>query len=171
VHEVVPDKSFTAGPTADGAAPGANTAVLQSILLQQQHSAPPNSVSMLHVHVNNQFQVMKVWQQQQFVTIVDNARQFGGKIQGGFARQDPVQASNWRRDVAQQGNAQHGTLDNHPDDGHAELCPNLHTLNDLWDEHKFGFGGRKPASQFTSQERGGHGVNKKKQRCCCRKDA
>jgi len=165
--EVAPRTSFSLGPTAVGAAPGAKTAVLQSILLQQQCAA--QSVSMLYVHVNNQFQVMKVWQQHQFATMIDNIRQFGGTVQGGFAWQDPVQASNRRRAITQQGNAHHGTPANRPDDGHAELCPNLHTLHDLWDEYKFGIGGRKPASQFTSQECGEHGVNKKKQRCYRRK--
>ena len=82
-----------------GAAPGANTAVLQSILLQQQRMA--QSVGALHVHVDSQFQVMKVWQQQRFATMVDNIRRFGGSIQGGFAWQDPTQAGNWRRAVAQ----------------------------------------------------------------------
>ena len=148
--------------TATGTAPGANTAVLQSILLQQQRTA--QSVSALHMHVDSQFQVMKVWQQQRFATMCDNIRRFGGTIQGGFARQDPVQAGNRRRAVAQNRNAP-----NRPDDGNAELCPNLHTLQDLWDEYKFGIGGRKPASQFTSQERGGYGVNKKKQRYSRRK--
>ena len=91
------------------------------------------------------------------------------QFRGGVARQDPAQADNRRWAVAQQGNAPLGPPANHPDDGHAELCPDLHTLHDLWDEHKFGVGGHKPASQFTGQEHGGHGVNKKKQRCCCRK--
>jgi len=78
--------------TAAGAAPGANTAVLQSSLSQQQRCA--QSVSILHVHVDNQFQVMKAWQQQWFATMIDKIRRFGGAIQGGVARQDPVQASN-----------------------------------------------------------------------------
>ena len=170
VDEVNTGTSLNAGgvgATAAGTAPGANTAVLQSILLQQQRCA--QSVSALHVHVDSQFQVMKAWQQQRFATMIDNIRRFGGTIQGGFARQDPVQASNRRRAVAQQGNAPLGPPANRPDDGHAELCPNLHTLHDLWDEYKFGIGGRKPASQFTSQECGEHGVNKKKQRCYRRK--
>ena len=84
----------------------------------------------------------------------------------GFARQDPVQAGNRRWAVAQQGNAPLGPPAVRPDDGHTKLCPDLHTLHDLWDECKFGIGGRKAASQFIGQEHGGHGVNEKMQRCC-----
>jgi len=81
-----------AAAAAAGTAPGADTAVRQSILLQQQPCV--QSVSALHVHVDSPFQVMKAWQQQRFATMIDNIRQFGGPVQGGFARQDPGQASN-----------------------------------------------------------------------------
>ena len=81
-----------AAAAAAGTAPGADTAVRQSILLQQQPCV--QSVSALHVHVDSPFQVMKAWQQQRFVTMIDNIRQFGGSVQGGFARQDPGQAGN-----------------------------------------------------------------------------
>jgi len=70
------------GATAAGTAPGANTAVLQSILLQQQRCA--QSVSAPHVHVDSQFQVMKALQQQQFATMIDSIRRFGGAIKGGL---------------------------------------------------------------------------------------
>jgi len=85
VDEVNMGTSLNAGgvaATAAGTAPGANTAVLQSILLQQQRCA--QSVSALHMHVDSQFQVMKVWQQQRFATMIDNIRRFGGTIQGGL---------------------------------------------------------------------------------------
>jgi len=51
----------------------------------------------------------------------------------------------------------------------AELFPNLHTPQDLWEEWKFDVGGCKPASCFNSQERGGCGSKGKKQRCSTRK--
>jgi len=140
-----------------------NHAVLQSILLAQQRCQ--QSLSLLQGQVDNGFSAFKVWQQQRFVTLNDNVRRFGGTIQGGFARQDPVQASNRRRAVAQQENRPPNT----PDDRNAELCPNLHTLQDLWEEWKFGIGGRKPASRFNSQERGGYGSKGKKQRYSRRK--
>lgn len=142
-----------------------NHAVLQSILLAQQRCQ--QSLSLLQVQVDNGFSAFKVWQQQRFVTLNDNVRRFGGTIQGGFARQDPVQASHRRRHQAQTA-ANNENAPNTPDDQNAELCPNLHTLEDLWEEYKFGIGGRKPASQFTQQERGGYGSNKKKQRYCRR---
>ena len=140
-----------------------NHAVLQSILLAQQRCQ--QSLSLLQVQVDNGFSAFKVWQQHRFVTLNDNVRRFGGTVQGGFARQDPVQASHRRRHQGQT----EAAPPNAPDDSNAELCPNLHTLEDLWEEWKFGVGTRKAASQFTPQERGGYGVNKKKQRYSRRK--
>jgi len=122
------------GPTAGGAPMGVygatNQAVLQSILLAQQRCQ--QSLSFLQVQVDNDFSAFKVWQQQWFVTLNDNVRRFGGtaSIQGGVGRQDPVQVSNRRRLVGQQENR----LPNAPDDHNAKLCPNLHTLQDLWEE-------------------------------------
>jgi len=136
-----------------------NHAVLQSILLAQQRCQ--QSLSLIQGQIDNGFSAFKVWQQQRFVTLNDNVRRFGGAVQGGFALQDPVQASNGRRVVAQQENRP----PNAPDDRNAKLCPNLHTLQDLWEEWKFGVGGHKPASRFDSQERGGHGSKGKKQQC------
>jgi len=134
-----------------------NQAVLQSILLAQQRCQ--QSLSLPQAQVDNGFLAFKVWQQQRFVTLNDKVRHFGGAIQGGFARQDPLQASNRRRAIAQQENHPPNT----PDDRNDELCPNLHTPQDLWEEWKFGIGGRKPASWFASQEHGGHGSKGKKQ--------
>jgi len=105
------------------------------------------------------FLSFKVWQQQLFVTLNDNVHRFGGTIQGGFARQDPAQGGNRRRAVAQQENRPPNT----PDARNAKLCPNLHTLQDLWEEWEFGVGGHKPASRFDSQERSGQGSKGKKQ--------
>jgi len=95
------------------------------------------------------------------VTLNDNVRRFGDTVQWGFAQQDPVQASNRRRALAQQENRP----PNAPDDRNAELCPNLHTLQDPWEEWKFGVGGCNSASRFTGLERSGHGMKGKKQRC------
>ena len=69
-----------------------------------------------------------------------------------------------RQQVAQAENLQPGARD-----GAAELTPNLHTLEDLWNEWKFGLGGRKAAQQFTPTERGGHGHRGKKMKYCRRK--
>jgi len=51
-------------------------------------------------------------------------------------------------------------------DGAAELTPNLHTLEDLWNEWKFGLGGGKAAQHFAARERGGHGHRGKKMKHC-----
>ena len=50
----------------------------------------------------------------------------------------------------------------------AELAPNLHTLEEIWTEWKFGIGGRKPAQLFLRRERGGHGSRSKKMKFCRR---
>jgi hypothetical protein len=36
----------------------------------------------------------------------------------------------------------------------ARLSPNPRNLHTLWQEYEFGFGGRKPAKDFTAEERG-----------------
>jgi hypothetical protein len=36
----------------------------------------------------------------------------------------------------------------------ARLSPNPRNLHTLWQENEFGFGGRKPAKDFTTEERG-----------------
>ena len=160
------DEVTGALPTVGGAATavatavntGSHHAVLSSILLQQQRCA--QSVSLLHMHVDNQFQAMKTFLQRQNTTLNGNIRRFGGTIQGGFARQDPVQAGDRRVAAAQLGNPPNDPQE----DGTAELVPNIRNLAELWDEWKFGIGGRKPAQFFTQQERGGYGNNGKKQR-------
>jgi len=106
-----------AGAVATAVNTGSHHAVLSSILLQQQRCA--QSVSLLHMHVDNQFQAMKTFLQRQNTTLNGNIRRFGGTIQGGFARQDPLQASNRRTAAAQlQATPQH-----QPEDGTTELCP------------------------------------------------
>jgi len=143
--------------------------VLQSVLLNQQCS---NSVqAVLQVQMDNGFASVKQHIDRRFVTLNDNVRHFGGAIQGGFARQDPAQAGN--RQAArgelpppQPPNLPVGVVHRDPT---AELAPtNLHTLEELWTEWKFGTGGRKPAQLFSRAERGGHGSKAKKIKFCCR---
>lgn len=139
---------------------GGSHQLLQGILLQVGQTR--QAVSLLHMHVDNQFQAMKTWQQRQNVLINSNIRRFGGTIQGAFARQDPQQAANRRDAAAQQ---QQPALE----DGTAELSACPRTLMDLWHEWKFGLGNRKPAEQFTARERGGNGDKRKKQKYYRRK--
>jgi len=130
-----------------GAAPavGAAThgAVLQSILLNQQRAN--SSQALMQVQIDNGFASMKQFIGPQFVTLNDNVRRFGGTIQGGFARQDPVQAAGRHaarnEPVIPTLNLPVGLQYRDPT---AELAPNLHTLEDLWTEWKFGIRGRKP---------------------------
>ena len=114
----------------------------------------------LHMHVDSQFQVMKAWQQQRFATMIDNIRRFGGTIQGGLHGRTQCKL------VIEGGPS--------PNKAMPSMEPLLTVLvlamrscvPTFTPCRIFGMSGRKPTSQFTSQERGGHGVNKKKQRCC-----
>jgi len=70
----------------------AHGAILQSILLNRQRCV--NQQAIQQVHMETGFSSMKQHMDRRFVTLNDNVRHFGGTIQGGFARQDPVQAAN-----------------------------------------------------------------------------
>jgi len=45
--------------------------------------------------------------------------------------------------------------ENQGEPNHATFCPNPRSLHILWHEPEFGVGGRKPAREFTAEERGG----------------
>ena len=144
----------------------ANGAILQSILLNQQRCV--NQQALLQVQMEAGFANLKQYMDRRFVTLNDNVRRFGGTVQGGFARQDPTQATNRRRaghepplPPINENELAAGVTYRDPT---AELTPNLHSLEDLWTEWKFGIGGRKAAQNFTRRERGGHGCSRKKQR-------
>jgi len=135
----------------DGGTAGAGTdtcdrVVLQNILLNQHITN--GSMALMQTQMDNGFASMKHCMQQHGATINGNVRRFGSAIQGGFTRQDPRQAADRRQAEAK--NLQPGTRD-----GSTELTPNLQTLEDLWNEWKFGLGGRKAAEQFAPTERGG----------------
>jgi len=131
-------------------------AVLQSILLNQQRTNCAHAL--MQVQMDNGFASMKQHIGCQVVTLNDNVHRFGGTIQGGFARQDPVQAAN-RQAARNEPAPPHLNLpvDVECRDPTMELASNLHTLEEMWMEWKFGIGGRKPAQLFSRRERGGHG--------------
>jgi len=131
------------GTAGEGTGTG-DRAVLQIILLDQHIT---NSTALMQTQMDNGFASMKSCMQRQGAMINGNVRRFGETIQGGFARQDPRQAADRRQGEAE--NLQPGARD-----GAAELTPNLHTLEDLWNKWKFGFCGRKAAEQFVPTERG-----------------
>jgi len=148
---------------------GANQGqVLQSILLNQQRSNTMQAV--MQVQMDDGFASMKQRMDRRFVMLNDNVRCFGGTIQGGFARQAPVQAGNrqaarGKSPLPQPPNPPVGIVHRDPT---VELAPNLHTLEELWTEWKFGTGGRKPVQLFSCAERGGHGGKAKKMKFCRR---
>jgi len=138
-----------------------NRAVLQSILLNQHLTH--GTMALMQTQTDQGFATMKTFMQRQHAMIKGNNRRFGCRIQGGFACQDPRQAADRRQGDAK--NLQPGARDGTP-----ELTPNFHTLEDLWNEWKFGLGGRKTAEQFTPTERGGgQGHRGKKMKYCRRK--
>jgi len=81
--------AVVAAPGVVGAAHGA---ILQSILLNQQRCVNQHAIQ--QVQMETGFSSMKQYMDGWFVTLNDNVRRFSGTIQGGFARQDPVQAAN-----------------------------------------------------------------------------
>jgi len=117
----------------------------------------------MQVQIDNRFAEIKTYIGRQNITLNSNIHRFGGTVQGGFARQDPVQASERQaalREVPLNAlNIPASALEDR--DPTAELTKNLHSLEDYWREWKHGVGGRKPAQLFSSRERGGHGSKRK----------
>jgi len=168
IDEMTQGGGQAAGAPGVPAAVGAAThgAVLQSILLNQQRSN--QSQALMQVQMDNGFASMKQYIGRQFVTLNDNVRCFGGTAQGGFARQDPTQAANRQAarnepPLSQPPNLLVGIEHRDPT---SELAPNLHRLEEIWTEWKFGIGGRKPAQLFSRRERGGHGSRSKNMKFC-----
>jgi len=138
-------------------------AMVQTIILNQQRTI--TNQALMQVQIDNRFAEMKTYIGRQNVTLNGNIHRFGGTVQGGFARQDPVQAGERQAALRERGlpldalNLPAGVLEHR--DPTAELAKNLHSLEDYWREWKYGIGGRKPAQLFSSRERGGHGSKRK----------
>ena len=118
--------------------------------LQQQQSQN-------HQQLSDSIASLRTWSRDQFRTVNNNIRSFGGTIQGGLARQDPQQAARRRQATDPQQQVQNpGTLP-------ATLAPTPRTLAELWDEYQFGIGGRKPAKDWEAFERVNtrHGIKQK----------
>ena len=89
-----------------------------------------------------------MWTGEQFTTVNSNIRRFGGTIQGGFTRQNRA-TQQTRRETAQEAAANN----NNDATGGATLSRTPRTLLELWHEYLHGIAGRKPAKDFTSEER------------------
>ena len=152
-------------PYEDGAAPAApavgpvNAAVndqqMAQVLINLQ--ALQQSVAQNHQQQSASIASFRDWALNQFRTVNNNVRSFGGTIQGAMARQDPQQAARRRQATdPQQQVQQDGTLP-------ATLAKQPRTLAELWDEYQFGIGGRKPAKNWNRNERGNrtHGIKQK----------
>jgi len=151
-------------PAAVGAA--AHGAVLQSILLNQQRTN--QSQALVQAQMDNGFASMKQCIGRQFVTLNDCVRRFGGTAQGGFAGQDPTQAANRQAAKNEPPLPPNLPVGVKRRDPATEPAPNLHTLEEMRAEWKFGVGGRKPAQLFSRRERGRHGSRSKNTKFCRR---
>ena len=109
-----------------------------------------------HQQTMNSIASLQRWCRDQFRTVNNNIRAFGGTIQGAVARQDPHNQARRRQATDPQRQVQEGALP-------ATLAHTPRTLAELWEEYQFGIGGRKPAKDFTSGERGNtqHGIKQK----------
>ena len=146
-----------AAPPAAGVAPVVNDQQMAQVLVNLQ--AVQQAVASNHQQAQESLASLRQWVLNQFRTVNGNIRAFGGTIQGAVARQDPQQATRRRqatdpdRQVPQE---QEGTRP-------ATLAKQPRTLAELWEEYQFGIGGRKPAKDWNSTERGNrmHGIKQK----------
>jgi Transcriptional activator of glycolytic enzymes len=138
----------------DNGAPAAPAAGGQ-VVTDQQHAqvlinvqALQQAVAQNHQQHSDAIASLREWAHNQFRLVNNNIRAHGGTIQGALARQDPQQQARRRRATdPQQQVQQEGTLP-------ATLSPTPRTLAELWEEYQFGIGGRKPAKDWSSTERG-----------------
>jgi Transcriptional activator of glycolytic enzymes len=104
----------------------------------QNHQQTMDSIASLRMWVSNQFRAVN-----------GNIRAFGGTIPSALARQDPQQQA--RRQQAEDPEQQ---VQEEGDGRPATLAKQPRTIQELWTEYQFGIGGRKPAKDFSSTERG-----------------
>ena len=100
------------------------------------------------VNINTQLSDIRNWTHGQFRVLNNNIRAYGGTIQGALVRQ---RQSNSGTQMLQSNQLQQAIplVEIHP----ATLSNNPKSLPELWNEFKFGIDGKKPAQQFTTQER------------------
>jgi hypothetical protein len=151
-------RGSTADSLAQIPASGGSTAtqqVLQTLLIQNQQVL--RHLQELEQRQEVRDQANRSWLEEKLRKINNNIRRFGGTIEGGFVRQQPGRQDEVRRATAEehrhpmqrQRNDAIGRRQQLP-----SLCPNLNSLRSLWTEYEFGIGGRKPAKDWTTFERG-----------------
>ena len=158
IAEMINTDNGDNGGVAPPAVPGAGGVVTnqqhQQVLISLQ--SLQQSVAQNHQQLTQSIASLRQWALNQFRTVNTNIRSFGGTIEGAVARQDPQQAARRRQATDPQQQVQEGTRP-------ATLAPTPRTLAELWEEYQFGIGGRKPAKDWTSVERGNriHGIKQK----------
>jgi Transcriptional activator of glycolytic enzymes len=164
VPELIGNGGGFAAPAAPAGAPtGGVPAGAVNAINQQQSAALLVNIQRLqqqqsqnHQQAMDSIAALRTFSLNQFRTVNNNIRAFGGTIQGGFARQDFQQAARRRRVTDPEQQVGDGNLP-------ATLVPTPRTLAELWEEYQFGIGGRKPAKDFEAHERGNatNGVKQK----------
>ena len=107
-----------------------------------------NNQTQMQVGFNTQMSEMRNYMAGQFRVMNNNVRAYGGTIQGSLVRQRQSNRGTNLMFASQAGQApplveiSPATLSNNP----GSLC-------ELWREYEFGIDGRKPAKEFTRQER------------------
>ena len=145
ISDTVPTGDSTAGPQGPGAPMTAEMG--QTILVRigaVEQQLVRSNLNVMNGHSESRAENRRLWR-----VTNNNVRAFGGRIQGAFVRQ---RASN--RGVSLVGeDADEDELVPLQEVTPATLSNNPRSLHLLWQEYKFGINDKKPAEQFTLEER------------------
>jgi hypothetical protein len=134
------------GAAAAGNGPRPNSMTNVENIMMVRFNRQDQEISQLKAQVQALFAEQNHKLDHKFRTINNNIRCFGGTIEGSLS----IQLANNGRQLRRVGEAL-------PAEGNQEflstLSPNPRSLRELWLEYKSGIGGRKPAEQFTTQEK------------------
>ena len=145
ISDTVPTGDSTAGPQGPGAP--MTSEMGQTILVRI--GAVEQQLVRSNLNVMNGVSESRAENRRLWRVTNNNVRAFGGRIQGAFVRQ---RESN--RGVSLVGeDADEDELVPLQEVTPATLSNNPRSLHLLWQEYKFGINGRKPAEQFTLEER------------------
>ena len=120
----------------------------QAVLIQLQQQK--QQMTGMEQRIDGSLNSFRTWTRNQFTTVNNSIRRFGGTIQGGLARQDPAQAQ--ERQAAANEEQADDAMENGIG-GFVSLSRAPKILHELYTEWQFGIGGRKPARLWNSQER------------------
>ena len=125
---------------------GMSQEAIQTILIRLNRLE--QNQTQMQVAFNTQISDMRNYIAGQFRVMNNNVRAYGGTIQGSLVRQRQSNRGTNLMLASQSGQAP-PLVEIRP----ATLSNNPRSLCDLWREYEFGINGRKPAKEFTMQER------------------